>query len=463
MSAGQSTGFLNRVLGVRVHPDAPPSRKLMALDLHPDCKRRLIEVIAEGLPMIKVNNGMFLERMSLTMGLYKTEQVIPEKGRLRNQLVEYVSDFPALDFIGEILGTELDERHEYLADTPSIELTRLKGYGDPKAIAQSLVDQFDSLPWKYTLSIRLPAKINDFFNSLVKEFPLAEHIRLVTPEAGLDERFPLLSKDEKRHKRIHGRGGLLFAPKDPEWGENSAYLQIDVDGFVGTYGTTRPAIRAIDILRSICGLAIATRLLKVQYSFSPFPVKTHFYVHKHTDGGCEIDGKFDLEDHYASAFNDLELHDLDGQLKEEERQKKWAVARLQDMRTVFSAGERSEKVLLASQWLFDSYAGKDELLSFVQTMIVLEILLGEKDRSDEIGLGELLRNRCAYLIGKTHKQRPEILRDFNRIYAVRSLIVHRGKSRLTPDERSLFHNLRWMCRRVIQEELTLLKADTAPA
>ena len=96
-------------------------------------------------------------------------------------------------------------------------------------------------------------------------------------------------------------------------------------------------------------------------------------------------------------------------------------------------------------------------------MIVLEILLGEEDRSDEIGLGELLRNRCAYLIGKTHKQRSEILRDFNRIYAVRSLIVHRGKSRLTPDERSLFHKLRWMCRRVIEEELTLLKADTAPA
>ena len=96
-------------------------------------------------------------------------------------------------------------------------------------------------------------------------------------------------------------------------------------------------------------------------------------------------------------------------------------------------------------------------------MVVLEILLGEKDSSDEIGLGELLRNRCAYLISKTHKDRSEILQDFKRIYAVRSQIVHRGKSRLTPDERSLFHNLRWMCRRVIQEELTLLKADAAPA
>ncbi len=368
-----------------------------------------------------------------------------------------------LDFIGEILGTELRERDDYLGDAPSIKLTRIEGYGNPEAKARSLVDQLDSLPWGYTLSIELPAKINSFFNGLVTEFPLAEHIRLVTRKDNLDERFPLVSEDEKRHKRIHGEGTILTGPIDPEWGVDSAYLQIDVKGFVGIYGTTMPTTRARQILRSICGLAIATRLLKVRYSVSLFPVKSHFYVHKHTDGGCEIDGKFELEDHYASAFNDLELHDLDGELKEEEHKKKWAVARLQDMRAVFSAGERSERILLASQWLFDSYAGKDELLSFVQTMVVLEILLGEKDRSDEIGLGELLRNRCAYLIGKTHKERAEILRDFNRIYAVRSQIVHRGKNRLTPDERSLFHNLRWMCRRVIQEELTLLKADTAVA
>lgn len=98
----------------------------------------------------------------------------------------------------------------------------------------------------------------------------------------------------------------------------------------------------------------------------------------------------------------------------------------------------------------------------VQTMVVLEILLGEKDRSNELGLGELLRNRCAYLIGKTRDERSKILEEFNSIYAVRSHIVHRGKSRLTPDERVLFHRLRWMCRRVIQEELNLLKADTAP-
>jgi Apea-like HEPN len=93
-------------------------------------------------------------------------------------------------------------------------------------------------------------------------------------------------------------------------------------------------------------------------------------------------------------------------------------------------------------------------------MIALEILLGDKQRSDLMGLSELLRNRCAYLIGKNQRQRESILDDFGRIYDVRSQIVHRGKSRLSRQEQYLFFRLRWMCFRVIQEEVRLLEADT---
>ena len=434
----------------------------MALDLHPDCKRRLIEVVTEGLPTIRAKNGMFLDRTSLLLALYRTEQSIPDKGPLRNRLATYIGDFPVMEFVGELLGIELDERDQYLSDTPSIELSNLEVYSNAEAKAQSLIDQLESLPWRYTLSVRLPTKINNILNNMFNDFQLSEHIRIVTSKAKLDEQYPLTSEDEKRHKRIHGRGGLLTGPVDPKWEDSAAYLQIDLDGFVGVYGTTMPATRAKEILRSICGLAIAVRMLKVERTFSPFPVKSHFYVHRHTDGGgCKIDGKFEFEDLYASPFNDLEINDLDGRLKEDEHRHKWVADRLEDIRVALSAGERADKILLASQWLFDSYAVKDELLSFVQTMVVLEILLGEQDSSDEIGLGQLLRNRCAYLIGGTHSQRSEILRDFNHIYAVRSQIVRRGKTRLTPDERGLFNHLRWMCRRVIQEELRLLKADTA--
>lgn len=76
-----------------------------------------------------------------------------------------------------------------------------------------------------------------------------------------------------------------------------------------------------------------------------------------------------------------------------------------------------------------------------------------------MGLGELLRNRCAYLIGKSQEERLKLLLDFEEIYRIRSLIVHRGKNRLTGKERVLFSRLQYICRSVIQEEVNLLKAD----
>jgi len=91
--------------------------------------------------------------------------------------------------------------------------------------------------------------------------------------------------------------------------------------------------------------------------------------------------------------------------------------------------------------------------------VVLEILLGEQSISDLMGLGELLRNRCAYLISKSHKQRLDILNTFKKIYDIRSKIVCKGKNRLSWEEQALSSRLQWMCCRVIQEEVELLKKD----
>jgi hypothetical protein len=91
----------------------------------------------------------------------------------------------------------------------------------------------------------------------------------------------------------------------------------------------------------------------------------------------------------------------------------------------------------------------------------MEILLGDKAASDLMGLGELLRNRCAYLISRSHDEREKILEDFKGIYAVRSHIVHAGKKKLNAKERELFVELQWMCRRVIQEEVKLLQRKGA--
>ena len=154
----------------------------------------------------------------------------------------------------------------------------------------------------------------------------------------------------------------------------------------------------------------------------------------------------------------LDIDRLDSQIKEREIPD-LIRSRLAVISTAFQNLDVTERILLAGEWLLDSYVGKNELLSFVQTAVAMEILLGEEAKSDEIGIGELLRNRCAYLIGTSRSQREEILNDFRKIYDLRSKIVHRGKSKLSYDERTLFSKLRWMCSRVIREELRLISED----
>jgi len=154
----------------------------------------------------------------------------------------------------------------------------------------------------------------------------------------------------------------------------------------------------------------------------------------------------------------MQISNLEGRL-DAERTKEWIRGRLPVLATALRDEEAADKILLASQWLLDGCAGSNELLSFVQTTVAMEILLGEETKSDVIGIGELLRNRCAYLIGKSRTQRDQILKDFDRIYKVRSRIVHRGKSHLTIEETVLLKQLRWMCGRVIDEEIKLIARD----
>jgi len=206
-------------------------------------------------------------------------------------------------------------------------------------------------------------------------------------------------------------------------------------------------------------LGIALHLFRSERNFRAVTKRYPIYVHRRAGDCWEIDNRLSLDEDDAGVFDGLMLPTLTGGMFDERSVNMWIVNRLDEIRAVFSAKGKADLIVLAAEWLFNSFRGKDELLGYVQAMVVLEILLGDKATSDEIGLGALLRNRCAYLIGRTHKDRAELLDAFDDIYKVRSQILHRGKHRLSTSERQLFEKLLWMCRRVIQEEVNLLKAD----
>lgn len=430
----------------------------MALQIHKNCREQLVRKLSEGLSRIQVKNRMFLERNSIST-LFEMESTLPIKGPIRSNLEEYIGETPIYDFLYETLSRELHENQKYDTDSNLLPLTSIQGYENPVGVAVRLVDEFESLPWQYSLSIKFE---NDFGRSIAQSIinhTLNDYVKLITPVDSFTNEFPMKSGIEARDRSI-GRGlGLLSQMPLLSWDNDFAYLIISAMGFVGENGESATFARAISYLKAFCGIGIALRLLKVNYKYRPMPTKATLVVHRSIGSTWQIEGKRELDAPLSDTFRDLALDDLDGLLDSDAAKSDWMGQKLRNISIVLQNESRAQNLLLASQWFFDSYSGKNELLSFVETTVAMEILLGDKSSSDLMGLGELLSNRCAYLIGKSSRQREEVLREFREIYGVRSKIVHRGKSRLSIAERALFSRLQWMCRRVIQEEVELLIKD----
>jgi hypothetical protein len=184
-----------------------------------------------------------------------------------------------------------------------------------------------------------------------------------------------------------------------------------------------------------------------------------FSIHRDAGSGwTEQRGMAELDEAVSRGWSEIHMQNTAGFLSPT-NMVQWTERRFDELDLAFQSGEKGEKLVRSAQWLFDSYVGRSELLGFVQTMVAFEILLGDDKENPDISLSQLLRNRCAFLVGSSHADREAILSGFSDIYKVRSKIVHAGKDRLTNDEREMFYRLRGLCARVIEKELALLAAD----
>lgn len=430
----------------------------MSIKLHKECKKRLIQKIAEQLPSITVRNKLFIDPKSALL-FQLAESVPPERGKIKEELEKYISESPVSNFLYEYLSEKLYENQKYDSELSETKLVDLDGYQEPVKIAHRLINALESLPWEYMLTIKFENEFSKLFSKNFSEYKLSDSLKIISPDDNFSKTFPLKSGVEARDRFVSG-SSLLDILQTPEWDKNAAYLQITTKGFIGPYGVTRPLDDAISTLKKFCGLGIALRLFGVNYRYKNTPFRAKFLIHQKDGESWVIKHLYELDSSISETLVDLIIPSLNGKLDTQSEKVNWIKYILPSIKTVFSNPEKAKRILLGAQWLFDSYCGRNELLSFIQVIIVLEILLGGvKTNSHGIGLGKLLGNRCAYLIGSNDEQRKELIEDFEKSYDIRSKIVHQGRNWLSLHERALFSKLQWMCCRVIQEEVKLLEKN----
>lgn len=422
----------------------------MALGLDTKCKARLIQLLSEDIPHVQIYSGVILDRETVAAATTRAEKALPQNSQEIKTLIDLVGESPMQTFVDCALTKFLKDHAKYDPDAPVRRLEGIPGFNIPEQAAQ-LVTDFDSLPWRYAVSVPLPSEA-------MTELPripttkLGPSLSLITANSEFESDFPL-------PRSAYNRLANLFAVT-PEWIDGGHYLQFEAEGLCGFYDYGIMFERAKSSFLSFIGLGIALNLFTVGYKLFDLPPPVPTAIHRATPQGWQFQHAADLAESDSKLWQNVELSKIVKSLQVDERPPVIKSV-VEKIGRVFATGERARQILLAAEWLFHSHKSGDELLAFVRSMIILEILLGEKEQPEAIGLGELLRNRCAYLIGKNQEDRQQILEDFKKIYTLRSQIVHRGKSHLSPTERKLFWKLKQLCISVLREEIRLLEAPKA--
>ncbi len=429
--------------------------------MHPNLRLKLSEQLAESIPSSRVNNNIFPVRMTTFFATYKAAEILPGHGEYHEKLLEHIGEQPLFEFVQAVLAEMLSENCSYKPDIKFQKLDDIENFDLDAVAPERLLDQFSSLPWNYRMVVELP---DDLSTDIRKIIPARETIGTIEIEPTpllMDAEWPLGNLPKERDERLFNRSlsSFLFGDadnKDRKWKPEKSYLLLTEAGFVDTYGTTEPCVRINRRLKSFFGLCFALRIFRYKRNISTKDPKFEVKVFEDRGQGYQLRQIYELPSKIALAVVGISGYFNGVSEDKQSAAIKWANHRISDLSVLFEDEKKFRSLLTAGEWLFDATTNDEELLGFVQSMVCLEILLGDEAPSNEETLSATLRNRCAYLIAEDANERREILTKFSKIYTVRSKIVHRGKSRLNMEERGLLSELNKLCERVIRKELELL-------
>lgn len=429
----------------------------MGLGFHENLLNAMKAVLEKGIGKVRIEHGNWADAFSAFMVSYFAGEKLTNNSKKMEWLFDYVGDLPFVDFVGETLRRDVMDALPYEKDK-STTIEEVGLFGDSAAIAQSLVDRFNTLPWSYNFTIKLPEIM--FMQGLVpgSMSDKGASVRLVESDLFLEQNFPLTHPNELVASKAKSKLNLLNILADrTEWSNGSVFFQMEVEGFVGVYGAT-PTVGSVEnLLESFVGLGLANRIFSYNYKYDNASFNSQWIVHKKSEQGWVFDSRFDANESTREVLRQIKCFNFNNDYPVDQRSE-WIKRRLLIIYRCLVENE-CRSILLSAKWLFDSYKKADDSLSFVRLMTSIEILLCERMDSSRMSIGETIGNRLAFLIGKNRKDRNEILQYFKNLYQIRSKILHNGKHRLVGQEKQQLYTLRDYVIRALYAECEALARE----
>lgn len=363
-------------------------------------------------------------------------------------LKEYISENPFADFLDDYLRKKVSAEGFLYAD--GCALSAINGFSDLAALSGEIIDAIEAVPHTYAFSIPLPQTLNSQFQSSGL-WELSERIHIGKGEH-LHRAYDVPSLTNGKGQNF-GKGHAIMVV-------NNAHLVVRGTGYVLGREMSHPYHRALEDIRAMFGLMLALGLVRLNYLPATSDNEMWITLNRQVGGVFRYEGTFRLDSAWSHVLSRLVFPPTNPAVPPQ-----WAYAvgrHLTTLEYILASEKHGRRLKLAAQWFFDSYAGDNQLLQYVQAMVALEILVGgTKDENADVGIGKLMRNRIAYLIGRSIEEREQIMKTFDAIYAVRSNIVHAGYSRLTGEQLDQLVVLQEYVARVIAAEAKLITPDDA--
>lgn len=371
--------------------------------------------------------------------------------RIKEQIETYLGDAPFVSLMGGVLSDELGQVPAE-AKSKAGQLCEIPQYSNVEALAERLVDLLATLPRSYVAVVELPSEFSDVLFEAKSQPIVGQQMTVIGSWHGKQEGYPEPPPTTSIQPHASGLLGLFSrtlennsqeSTLDTSPTKRNCHLYIRLDGYFHDVYSNAPLDRFTSLFKSFFGLALGLEI-----------------VEKSWEGSRHDRLTVDVFEQTSAGFTKLEenlIAETAGRLARSLVVTKRGHSHLErDLRNILNVMDMEDafpQLALAGRWLFDSYANSDDLMSFMQLAICVEVLIGTEDGGE--GITTLLANRCAYLIAKSSKERDDLIVEFKNIYKVRSKIVHRGLGTLKMNERNQYRRLRTITNRIVQEEVAL--------
>lgn len=313
-------------------------------------------------------------------------------------------------------------------------LTDYQSFSEPIDVAREMVAALRTMPHQYKFCMRLCDGLAaglDFDHAYV----IDDRIKL---ERGFDlnDEFALANPDSEYDV---DRSAYHLREDHAKFEENKLYFTFRTSGMITEIHESKLISEFEDQIRSFFGACMSFGILTdTAYSFlSAGP--NAILVNR------QISGKRDGKEHQAWVFNSSHPVENDTQnctdlfMTREaalKNKQEGSDSLLAPVVAMFNSPENA-RLKTAALWLCRAHLSHKAMDKIIESTIALEVLLGDKEQSDRVGLSRLMSNRCAYALGKSRDDRRRMISFFTDYYKVRSDIVHSGRTSLARDDREV--------------------------